>query len=232
MYQLLTGEVPFKAPGLAALSILITTKEARSVRELRSDVPIELEEIVKRALAKKLDDRYKTGEELSADLAKVYGQIARASVALSPEEQFAAASELSFFEGFSEAEMKQVLGAAEWERFAAGENLVTEGAKGEVIYVLVSGEVAVELDRNMVCTLSKGDCVGELAHFSEGTHTATVVARNSVLTIKIETPISKWGSIPVQMRFTNAFQRVLAERLTRTTRELGKFIKETSRQTA
>ena len=232
LYQLLTGNVPFKAPGLAALSILITTRDAKPVRELRADIPIELEAIVSRAMAKDLDGRYKTGEEMSADLEAVYQQVARASVALSPEEQFDAARELSFFQEFTEAELKQVLDAATWERFPAGESLVKESSKEEAIYVLVSGEVAVELDGCMVCTLTKGDCVGELAYISDDTHTATVVARNNVSAIKIEIPITKWGSIPVQMRFNSAFQKTLVNRLARTTRELGKFIKGAPQQPA
>ncbi len=225
LYQLLTGNVPFKAPGLAALAILITTKNAKSVRERRADIPVELEAIVSRAMAKNLDDRYKTGEEMSADLETVYQQVARAGVTLSPEDQFDVARELSFFQEFTEAELKQVLDAATWERFPAGESLVKESAQEEVLYVLVSGEVAVELDDCMVCTLTKGDCVGELAYISDDTHTATVVARNNVSVIKIEIPISKWASIPVQMRFNGAFQKTLVSRLARTTRELGKFIK-------
>jgi signal-transduction protein with cAMP-binding, CBS, and nucleotidyltransferase domain len=126
----------------------------------------------------------------------------------------------------------QVLDAATWEHFPAGDFLVKEGAKEEVLYVLVSGEVAVEVDDCMVCTLTKGDCVGELAYFSNGTHSATVSARNNVAAIRFEIPISKWGSIPVQMRFNSAFQNALVERLARTTRELGKFIKQASRQSA
>ena len=232
LYQLLTGNVPFKAPGLAALSILITTKDAKSVRELRADIPIELEAIVSRAMAKNLDNRYKTGEEMSADLETVYQQVARASIALSQEEQFDAARDLSFFQDFTEAELKQVLVAATWERFPAGEFLVKESSKEVALYVLASGEVAVELDDCMVCTLTKGDCVGELAYISDDTHTATVVARNNVSAIKIEIPITKWGSIPVQMRFNSAFQKTLVNRLARTTRELGKFIKGAPQQPA
>jgi serine/threonine protein kinase len=232
LYQLLTGNVPFKAPGLAALSILITTKDAKPVRELRADIPIELEAIVSQALAKNLDSRYKTGEEMSADLETVYQQVARASLALSPEEQFDAARELSFFQEFTEAELKQVLESVTWERFPAGESLVKESSKEEALYVLVSGEVAVELDDCMVCTLMKGDCVGELAYISDDTHTATVVARNNVSAIKIAIPISKWASIPVQMRFNGAFQKTLVNRLARTTRELGQFIKEAAQQPA
>jgi len=225
LYQLLTGNVPFTAAGLAALAILITTKDAKPVRELRADIPVELEAIVSRAMARNLNDRYKTGEEMSADLKTVYQQVARASVAMSQEEQFDAARELSFFHEFTEAELKQVLDAATWERFSAGESLVKESSKEETLYVLVSGEVAVELDGCMVCTLTKGDCVGELAYISDDTHTATVIARNNVSAMKIEIPISQWGSIPVQMRFNGAFQKTLVNRLARTTRELGKFIK-------
>lgn len=232
LYQLLTGKVPFKAPGLAALSVLITSKDPKSVRELRPDVPVELEAIVARAMAKSLKDRYKTGEEMQADLEKVYQQVARAGVTLSPEEQFNAARELSFFKEFTDAELKQVLEAATWERFPAGDALVSESAKGEALYVLVSGEVAVELDDCMVCTLTQGDCVGELAYISDAEHMATVVARNNVSAMRIEIPISKWGSIPVQMRFNSAFQKTLVERLSRTTRELGRYIRESARLTA
>ncbi len=232
LYQLLTGHVPFKAPGLAALSVLITTKDAKSVRELRPDIPVELEAIVEQAMAKNLEERYKTGQSMSVDLAAVYDQVARASVALSPEEQFDAARELSFFEEFTDAELKQVLGVAAWERFAAGKSLVTESGKEDALYVLVSGEVAVEQDDCQLYTLTNGDCVGELAYLSGQGHTATVAARNNVSALKFDVPISKWGSIPVQMRFNNAFQRVVVERLTRTTRELGKLMKKSTRQTA
>ncbi len=232
LFQLLTGNVPFKAPGLAALSILITTKDPKSVRELRADIPVELEAIVKRAMAKDLAERYKTGNEMAADLAAIHQQVARAGVALSPEEQFDTARELAFFKDFTEPELKQVLDATTWEHFPAGDFLVIEGAKEEALYVLVSGQVAVELDGCMVCTLTTGECVGELAYFSDEAHTATVVARNNVSAMKFEIPISKWGSIPVQMRFNSAFQKALVERLARTTRELGKFIKESTRQSA
>ncbi len=232
LYQLLTGNVPFKAPGLAALSILITTKSPKSVRELRADIPVELEAIVSRAMAKSLNERYKSGEEMAADLAAIHQQVARAGIALSPEEQFDTARELDFFQDFTEAELKQVLDAATWEHFPAGDFLVIEGAKEEVLYVLVSGEAAVELDNCIVCKLTTGDCVGELAYFSEQAHTATVVARNNVSAMKFEIPISKWGSIPVQMRFNSAFQKTLVQRLERTTRELGRFIKEAARQPA
>jgi serine/threonine protein kinase len=232
LYQLLTGSVPFKAPGVAALFALIAKNDPKPVRALRADIPIELEAIVSRAIAKSLHERYKTGEEMAADLAAIHQQVARAGVALSPEEQFDTARELDFFHTFSEAELKQVLGATTWEHFRAGECLVKEGTKEKALYILVLGEVSVMIDDCTVCTLTTGDCVGELAYFSDGCHTSTVMARNNVSAMKFEMPISKWGSIPVQTRFNGAFQKLLVERLERTTRALGKFIKKAAEQTA
>ena len=50
--------------------------------------------------------------------------------------------------------------------------------------------------------------------------------------MKFAIPISNWGSIPVQMRFNGAVQKLLVERLERTTRELGKFIGKAAQQPA
>ena len=232
LYQLLTGSLPFKARGLAALFTMITKKEPEPVRALRADIPVELEAIVSRAMAKRVDERYESGEDLAVDLAAIHQQVARAGVALSPEEQIETARELDFFRAFTEAELKQVLDTATWEHFRAGECLVKEGSKEKALFMLTSGEVSVVTDGCTVCTLNKGDCVGELAYFSEGPHTATVMARNNVSAMKFEIPISKWASIPVQMRFNVASQKLLVERLERTTRELGKFIKKAAQQPA
>jgi serine/threonine-protein kinase len=232
MYQLLTGQAPFKAKGLGALAILITTKDARPIRELRSDVPAELEAIVKRAMAKRLDERFQSGEEMAEALASVYEQVSRRRTNLSPEEKLQTARELEFFEEFTDAELEKVLDAATWEHFSSGEALVRENSNEPSIYVLVSGEAGVEVEDSLICILSKGDCVGELAYLSNEAHTASVVARSDVAALKIESPITKWGSIPVQMRFTSAFQRTLVKRLAKTTRELGKYIKEAATQTA
>ena len=67
--------------------------------------------------------------------------------------------------------------------------------------------------------------MGELAYITDEPHSATVVTRNEVSALKIDGPITKWGSIPVQMRFNDALRRTLVERLRRTTRQLGKYRK-------
>lgn len=232
MYQLLTGKKPFKYRGLEALAQSIATEDPKPVRDFRSDVPVELESVIEQAMAKNVDQRFQSGEEMATALSIVYEQVSRRRIVLSADEELQTARELEFFQEFSETELGQVLDAATWEHFSTGEALVSENTADHSLYVLVSGEAGVVIDDSPICTLSKGDCVGELAYLSNEAHTTSVVARSDVSALKIESPITNWASIPLQMRFTNAFQRTVVKRLAHTTRELGKLIKDTAIQTA
>jgi eukaryotic-like serine/threonine-protein kinase len=71
LYELLTGEVPFKGdtPVEIAMKHLSTVPEPPSAR--RQDVPHDLDLVVMRALAKDPDDRYANAEEMDADLERV-----------------------------------------------------------------------------------------------------------------------------------------------------------------
>src|SRR5207237_8805897 len=70
LYEMLTGTVPFTGdtPLEIAMKHLSATPEPPS--EKRPEVPHELDSIVLRALAKDPADRYQSGEEMDADLAR------------------------------------------------------------------------------------------------------------------------------------------------------------------
>src|ERR671936_3071228 len=71
LYELLTGEVPFKGdtPVEIAMKHLSTVPEPPSAK--RSDIPHDLDLVVMRALAKDPGDRYTSAEEMDADLERV-----------------------------------------------------------------------------------------------------------------------------------------------------------------
>ena len=68
MYEALAGRRPFLAPNYNALLLAIINTAPRSIREVRPKTPPELEEIIRRSMAKNRDDRYPTAKAFLRDL--------------------------------------------------------------------------------------------------------------------------------------------------------------------
>ncbi|MEN8192094.1 MAG: protein kinase [Bacteroidota bacterium] len=68
MYEMLTGQLPFKGDYDQVLIYSILDKQPEKITSLKSDIPLELEQVVVRALEKDVDSRYQTVEEMLADL--------------------------------------------------------------------------------------------------------------------------------------------------------------------
>ncbi|HWB78890.1 MAG TPA: serine/threonine-protein kinase [Nannocystaceae bacterium] len=68
LYELLTMQRPFNAPEPLAVLAKIVNEEVVRPTELRPGIPIALERVVLRALAKRPDDRYPTAFSLQEDL--------------------------------------------------------------------------------------------------------------------------------------------------------------------
>ena len=68
MYEAIAGRRPFLAPNYNALLLAIINTNPRGVRELRPKTPPELEEILRRAMAKNRDDRYATAKHFLREL--------------------------------------------------------------------------------------------------------------------------------------------------------------------
>ncbi|MCH7881495.1 MAG: CHASE2 domain-containing protein [Proteobacteria bacterium] len=75
LYQLLSGSLPFKADSMASLMFKITNEEAPDIRTVRADVPVQLSSIIKKAMAKDIEQRYQTGTELANDIKRFLASI-------------------------------------------------------------------------------------------------------------------------------------------------------------
>jgi len=69
LYELLTGDVPFKGADEVAVMFNIIHRDPDLIREHRDDVPEELERIIRTALQKDVDGRYQSAADMLADLA-------------------------------------------------------------------------------------------------------------------------------------------------------------------
>ncbi len=69
LYEMLTGRLPFEAENAPATLLAIITEKPRPVKELRPDVPPELERIVGRALQRDREARTITASDVGHDVA-------------------------------------------------------------------------------------------------------------------------------------------------------------------
>ncbi len=79
LFQLVTGQLPFSGADNVLMSKILNEPAPR-LESIRSGLPPSLELIVDRALAKNLDDRYPTGEEMAADLSSVIMELRQEEV--------------------------------------------------------------------------------------------------------------------------------------------------------
>jgi len=70
--------------------------------------------------------------------------------------------------------------------FNSGEALIFEGDIGDAAYLIVDGEVRIQVGGENVATLSRNQCVGEMAILDSEPRSATVIAMEPVRALKIE----------------------------------------------
>jgi serine/threonine protein kinase len=157
---------------------------------LWSQLPPELCRIASKALAPKRDDRYPSIAALKRDLEQ-------------------------FLEGG---------GWFETRAYRAGEAIVTEGEPGDTAYIIESGSCDVfrniDGQRTPVRRLAAGDVFGEMAVFSGGVRTASVVAVDEV-TVKLITGASLNRELdrnPWVAAFVRSLARMLRETEERSSR--------------
>lgn len=68
MYQMLTGRLPFLGQSYHEITHKITTVEPQAPRNIKSDIPAELERICLKLLRKRASERYANGQDLAEDL--------------------------------------------------------------------------------------------------------------------------------------------------------------------
>ncbi|MFK8015582.1 MAG: CHASE2 domain-containing serine/threonine-protein kinase [Gammaproteobacteria bacterium] len=68
LYQLLAGQLPFRADSMATLMYKIANEEHIPLRAARPELPVCLETVVDKALCKDMAERYQSGAEMALDL--------------------------------------------------------------------------------------------------------------------------------------------------------------------
>lgn len=68
MYEMLTGKLPYTGSSTVEIAVMHMNTDAVAPREIKPDIPEELERITLKAMSSDIDGRYQCAEELLADL--------------------------------------------------------------------------------------------------------------------------------------------------------------------
>ena len=221
MYELLTGRQPFQAENLSSLIYKIVNEDPVLVRQYRPEIPEIIENVVNKALNKKIDERYSMGKDFAADLSKASKKHDYRKDEIDEKEKFNAMKKLNFFKEFYDSEIWEVLRCGAWKEFHPDEQIVVEGEMDDSFYIIISGKVAVRKGEKDLVVLGSGDCFGEMGYISKEKRTASIFSIVDVALLQINSTLIDQASQGCQLRFIKVFLKTLIERLSRTSKNLS-----------
>jgi len=131
---------------------------------------------------------------------------------------------MPLFRALTDREMLRVLQVTEVLPYQDGDIAIAEGARGEELFVVLSGQVEVLRGDAVVATLGPGEHVGEMALIRNRPRSASVRSKGASELIVLRRQdffeiLRKEHQLAVKLLWQ--FTGVLAERLEQTTRQLG-----------
>ena len=132
-------------------------------------------------------------------------------------------AKMPLFARLSERELLRVMQAVEVRVYADGENVISEGDKGDELFIVLDGQVKVSRGGATLTHLGPGEHVGEMALIRSVPRSATVSAEGPAELIAIRRAdffeiLRKEHELAVKMLWQ--FLGVLADRLDQTSSEL------------
>ncbi|HRY25885.1 MAG: cyclic nucleotide-binding domain-containing protein [Geminicoccaceae bacterium] len=131
---------------------------------------------------------------------------------------------IALFRKIEPAKLKLLAFTSEHLEFMPGETLFHQGDVGDAAYILLEGDADVMVETPngalKVATLHQNDIVGEIAILCDVPRTASVVAANKLVTLRV----SKDGFFNLVTQFPQVGVEImheLASRLHHTTQQLG-----------
>ena len=217
IYQLLTGKLPFVGANKASLLYQILNIDAVPPSTHRTDIPVELDNVVMRAIAKDPKARFDTWTEFSRGLTQTYRHLELPADSITDTEKFNAIKTLPFFRGFRDVEVWETVRIATFRRIPPGTPVIREGEVGESFFVIVAGSAEVSKEGHPLESLGPGACFGEILYFEDvrGRRFTTITSGPSLTAIEIKAAALQKASDTCQKQFNQAFLRILIERIAR-----------------
>jgi serine/threonine protein phosphatase PrpC/CRP-like cAMP-binding protein len=133
-------------------------------------------------------------------------------------------AQMPLFRQLDDTEIRRVLQVTEVQRYGEGQTIISEGQRGESLYIVLSGTVRILRGEAEVKTLSVGEHFGEMALIRNQPRSASVVSqgKSEMLVMHRAEFFEILRNQPrIAVKLLWQFTGVLADRLAETTRDLG-----------
>jgi len=218
MFQLLCGQLPYKADSNVELIEKINREPIPSILKIRPDIPPNLVRVLERCTQKSLEDRYQTWDEMIQDLSTVDAELEVPSESITDTKKFNLLRKLSFFMGFSDEALWEVLQIAKWGKFPAEKTLLKEGKPGSSMYIVASGKARILKNGVVLGVAEEGDCFGEMSYIrgEETRRSASVVSDTDIIIIRLNAKSLQKASEQVEGLLKTVLLKIMADRLEKT----------------
>ncbi len=186
MFEMLTGQQLFKAAKVKELFRAVIKDTAPPLRSIRSDLPVELERVVARCLAKNPRQRYASGADMAKALRAVADKMAPPDL-LTPELEswMALIPQLKFFSGFNARQIARFTSVSNLTRFTAGASALKRGTIDNHLYVILEGVASTRDGSGLSAVLGPGDCFGELGFVRGDTSVTEIEVMTDIVALKV-----------------------------------------------
>lgn len=212
-YELLSGKRPFYGENLSHLVHQIIYATPRPLVRLRSSVAPELEAAISCAMEKEPTRRFPNALAMAAQLARIAAKFEQEAGQLDPRDRFDMARHLPFFRDFGYAEVWEAVSRGDWRNYAEGDEVVAAGSRERALYIVITGEIALESDGRPVQRLYRGETFGELALLTGRPRVSTARALTPALVMRVDAAQLEAASPACQLAFHKVFNRALLRRL-------------------
>ena len=211
LYKMLVGKLPFATDTPAALMTRILLGNIAGPGEANPDLPPIFDVIFARCTARDPEMRYRSWEELAAELREV----AEPAGAVIADRHRAQLKTLPFFHGFSEAALAEAVAMGRWFDLRAGSQLVGEGDPGHSFFILTRGQVRATRRGTLLAIRGAGECLAETSFLRKGAarRFSTLAAVTDCSLVEFNPDVLWLASAECTRHFHEAFLAALAARL-------------------
>lgn len=220
VYELLTGAQPFKGENMVECVRKTVHEDPVPVHVLNAQVPEAVSRVIMKALAKDPLSRYQGTMEFLFHLKSACREAKTQAEADSRDERIKYLKALKFFKEFRDNELSEVLRVGTWFHYKEGSTIVQAEEKENFFFIVVLGQVQVERYGEVIAVIDRGSCFGEMAALTGQRRTASIVASQDCVVIKIDATIMDNLSKDLQLRFYKQFLHTLIGRLDSTSEKL------------